>query len=474
MKKFSVIIFVWVVLLSSCGPVETLQLTLTPVAATVSTSSIVAPASAITPQPTILPTLPPTPQKLSQLQPLTLPEFDARYSTGGIAMSQDGKFMAVVSNNKFYRDYSIWVWDVNDLSQSIVGYKVDVGTLWSIAFDPSGINLAFGGISKITIVNWKTGDVINDIDLPELPNSEPVQLEFGKDNTLVFSSFLENVSVWELLRDEVRYSVEGLTGFHPSSFAISPDGDMLATGAYDGIHLWDFETGQSLGFLEGADGGIGIAPTTVFSDKGNFLASTGCSKFIFESCSSGKILIWKSDSEIPTIISNVHSGWIDVLAFSLDEEFLASGDARGAIKLIRLADGKVISVPSLGKPGQTPPNDPLQINDMTFLPDGKTLLVSTNDGIQLLDIAKMSWVPNLRFILGVEYSYMITREGDNLNLRMGPSLREQVLKILRAGQWFTVIEGPELADGFIWWKIKLVDGTEGWIVEMPDWYANPP
>jgi WD40 repeat protein len=321
------------------------------------------------------------------------------------------------------------------------------------------------------MLDWKTGNILDTIELPKF---EAVQLAFGQGNSLVSSGFNNKVTVWDLSSDEIKYSVDGITGFAPNSFAISPDGKLLVTGAYDGIQLWDFETGQSLSFREGPTGGIGIAPASVFSNMGNFLASTGCSKFVFEGCSSGKILIWKFDSNTPSIISNVHPGWINTLAFSPNDEMLASADARGLIKLIRLANEKIIRTPSIEKPGQMPPKDPLQVSDIVFYPDGKLLAVSTNDGIQLLDIARMSWRPNLRFILSLGYSYMITRKGDNLNLRMEPSMREQVVRILRAGQWFKVIDGPKIADGFIWWKIKLVDDTEGWVVEMMDWYTSPP
>jgi WD40 repeat protein len=470
MKKFSLIILVCVMLLSSCDAAVTIQPTSMPVE-TVLPASTVTPEPTITPQPTSLPIQSPTSQNLSQLQPLSLLEFDARYSTGDIALSQDEKFLAVVARSKLEDDKSVWVWNVSDLNQSLAGFRISLDDLWSVAFSPDGSQLAVGGKAKIIVIDWRTGFVTATI---ELPYSEAIQVAYGQNNTLVWSSFSNMVTVRNLSHNEAKYYVDGITGLNPTSFALSPDEKVLVTGAYDGIQLWDFETGESLGFREGPDGGIGIAPISAFSNKGNFLASTGCGEFGFESCSSGNILIWKPDSNTPLIIPNVHPRWISALAFSPNEEILASADGTDVIKLIRLADGKIITAPTLKKPGQMPPKDTLHTNDIIFFPDGKILAVSTNDGIQFLDIAKMSWVPNLRFFLSVGYKYMITREGDNLNLRMGPSLREQVISILRAGQWFTVIGGPKLAEGSIWWKIKLVDSTEGWVVEMPDWYAFPP
>jgi hypothetical protein len=32
-------------------------------------------------------------------------------------------------------------------------------------------------------------------------------------------------------------------------------------------------------------------------------------------------------------------------------------------------------------------------------------------------------------------------------------------------------EGPLLAGGFNWWRVKTADGREGWIVEIPEWFG---
>src|SRR5512134_2244270 len=56
----------------------------------------------------------PTPNWLSQVSPLSLPEFNAHYPAGDLALSQDGKTMAVVSNHGDKK--SVWLWNVNDLS----------------------------------------------------------------------------------------------------------------------------------------------------------------------------------------------------------------------------------------------------------------------------------------------------------------------------------------------------------------------
>lgn len=410
-------------------------------------------------------------ERLSQLPPLSLPEFNARYSTGDIALSADGRFLAAVSKDRWTGEQSIWIWDVSGFDQSFAVYQVTADELWSVAFSPNGNILAIGCVEKIVIFEWKTGNPTQTIELPDF---EIVQLSFGNDNTLVWSDFDDQVTVWDLSRNEVKYVVNGITGFKPNSFAISSDGRILVTGDSMGIQLWDFETGHPLGFRDEPKGGIGIVPVSVFSSTGDFFASTGCSEFIFEGCSRGKIIIWKSDIGTPSVVTDLHSGWIDTLAFSTNDEILASSSGGGILKLLYLANGEIVNAPPTEVPGKLPPADPFLITDIVFILDGKTLAASTKEGIQLLDIASMSWMPHLRFILSLNYSYTIATEGDNLNFRTEPSMQGEILKRLHKGEWFFVIDGPKIVDEQVWWKVKIEDDSEGWIVEMPGWYEFVP
>jgi WD40 repeat protein len=249
---------------------------------------------------------------------------------------------------------------------------------------------------------------------------------------------------------------------------------VLVTGAYQGINLWDFETGQNLSFREGPEGGIGIAPATAFSDSGKFLAATGCSEIVFEGCSTGNVIIWNSDVATPSLMFDLHFGWINALAFSPDEGTLASAGGDGMIELINLDDGKIMAAPSMEIPGQLPPNEPLLIKDIVFFPPQDKLAVSTTDGIQFLNVSTMSWMPKLRFILSLGYPYSIIPEGDNLNFRTEPSVNAEIIKKLHTGDSFAVIDGPKIVDDQVWWNVKIEDETEGWIVEMPGWYEFVP
>ncbi|MBA3872546.1 MAG: SH3 domain-containing protein [Anaerolineae bacterium] len=61
-----------------------------------------------------------------------------------------------------------------------------------------------------------------------------------------------------------------------------------------------------------------------------------------------------------------------------------------------------------------------------------------------------------------------TTNNDVLNLRNGPGLTFQRLGLVPNGTIVTLIEGPQNADGLIWWRIRLPNGTEGWVVTQID------
>lgn len=60
-------------------------------------------------------------------------------------------------------------------------------------------------------------------------------------------------------------------------------------------------------------------------------------------------------------------------------------------------------------------------------------------------------------------------QGSGLNLRAEPGTGGQVIVNAREGTILTVVEGPQEADGYIWWKLRTDAGEEGW--GAADWLA---
>jgi sortase (surface protein transpeptidase) len=63
--------------------------------------------------------------------------------------------------------------------------------------------------------------------------------------------------------------------------------------------------------------------------------------------------------------------------------------------------------------------------------------------------------------LAVGGTASITESG--VNLRASATTGADVVTTLTAGQQVSVIGGPEDADGYTWWQIRLPSGEEGWI-----------
>lgn len=59
----------------------------------------------------------------------------------------------------------------------------------------------------------------------------------------------------------------------------------------------------------------------------------------------------------------------------------------------------------------------------------------------------------------------------NLNLRTGPDIKAPIIQTNRSGTQVEIIGGPECnlqgERAYLWWQIRLVNGTEGWSAETP-------
>lgn len=55
--------------------------------------------------------------------------------------------------------------------------------------------------------------------------------------------------------------------------------------------------------------------------------------------------------------------------------------------------------------------------------------------------------------------------GSGVNMRNGSGTSFDIIRILGDDTVISLVEGPTDADGFTWWKARLDDGTEGWVVQ---------
>ena len=64
------------------------------------------------------------------------------------------------------------------------------------------------------------------------------------------------------------------------------------------------------------------------------------------------------------------------------------------------------------------------------------------------------------------FAQVANTDGFGANFRNGVGLSNELLLVLEEETAALVIEGPVEFDGFIWWRLELEDGMQGWIVSQ--------
>jgi hypothetical protein len=69
--------------------------------------------------------------------------------------------------------------------------------------------------------------------------------------------------------------------------------------------------------------------------------------------------------------------------------------------------------------------------------------------------------------VGIGMSVRVVDTGVGLNLRAEPLVADDnILALVPDGTVLEVVGGPEVADDFTWWQLRMSDGTEGWGVDQ--------
>lgn len=92
--------------------------------------------------------------------------------------------------------------------------------------------------------------------------------------------------------------------------------------------------------------------------------------------------------------------------------------------------------------------------------------VRTADGLEGWSVERVDTEQTLQppLVMGGEAT-VFPLSGDKLNVRAGAGRANNIVTQLEPGVIVTLIDGPQVADGFRWWKIRLPDGVEGWAVD---------
>jgi eukaryotic-like serine/threonine-protein kinase len=332
-----------------------------------------------------------------------------------IAFHPDGKSLLSAS-----RDSTVRVWDLA-AGRSTRVLRAHPGPVWCAAFSPAGRQIATAaeGVVKVWNDDSQAPYVRLPVDwpAPRVPGGSfmlSASLSAGGDRLVYFTSLDEHLRVLDLATNETTLTqLSEDDGQEFKCLDISPDGQLLATGAGRGlVQLWDFPSGQERARLVGHSAYV---HSVAFSPDGRRLASGDSSG---DGSVQGTLLLWDLATgqylDLPYRSSGVrdlafspnglllaaageevqiwrvadgqvcgelkgHGQGVGAVRFSPDGNLMASGSDDRAVRLWDTATGALLHT-MLGHSGN--------VGSLAFSPDGRTLVSASHDGtIRLWHVA---------------------------------------------------------------------------------------
>lgn len=396
-----------------------------------------------------------------------------------IAISPDGKILAGVSDVEFYEQNingEIFLWNTENMDNSIKSYQSSMQNLESITFSNTGQYIAVGGCSQkdcitsknssyIIIFDWITGAIAYSIEYKGAPI---IQIKFTPDDSGIFAQDVTNqLSFWNIKTGQIMHPIIDVMAAGAHGFAINSKGNYIAVGVANGVYILNLQTLKSVGFRSEPGGQIGYGPVLALSNDGDSILASGCKKFEFETCIEREVYHWTNVNFDPAHTFSLGEFYIYSLTINPNSNLVAAGGSRGIIIWDIISGEKIKSSYA---------NQSTYVYDIVFYPGRNQFAALTDKGVLLgeIDVDRKFWAYTSINKFGIGRKFIITPAGNNLNLRAEPSLNSSVIKKLSSGEYIKIIYQSKVADGYIWWGAETKNGETGWIVENIDWYSPIP
>ena len=330
-----------------------------------------------------------------------------------VAFSRDGRFLVSGCDDSIVRVWETRTWEEVG---TLEGHS---GIVRFVAFGPEG-----GQILSATSgyqANSRLWDRESSTQLAEFSadyqgadssTTVTAQLAFSPDGSRVASLALDKrtINIWSTESHEVLLELRG----HPrvvQCLTYDPRGRYIASAGLDGaVRLWDMETGEAAGVLEGhkpleeayGNGGVNYL---VFSGDGKLLASAGGDEvvrvwdvdekrlqrefqghngsvqqvaishggeWVASASSDETARLWSLAPDGEEFVLKGHSDWVRSVAFSVDDMRLASSSDDGSVRLWDVHSGRMIVA------FQQFPESEAVAPVFAFHPDGRGLAMTSS------------------------------------------------------------------------------------------------
>ncbi|TYB55369.1 hypothetical protein FXF51_45720 [Nonomuraea sp. PA05] len=338
--------------------------------------------------------------------PITRARFDC--SSVELALSPDGRTLATacLSTVRFY--------DV--ASRREMGAPLEHEAVVSaLVYAPDGRTIVTGDFRGV-VRQWDTatrrlrgpamGRPDHDRNLRSIVND----VVFTRDGGTLAVAAGKAVRLWDTATSRPRGAPIATQRETVLDLALSPDGGTLTTLSHDNaLRLWSMSTGKRTAVIRDRNTGFN---SVAFSPDGTRIATAG---------RTGRTVLWDTASRRQVVALADNGMGVEQVAFSPDGNLLAAAGDDGVVRLadprthlqigrpmpaesaVALSrDGRVLATGVPGSPGvqlwdvatQQPLGPPLTpkgarrgVAQLAFLPDGRTLLSSSLEGMWLWDVA---------------------------------------------------------------------------------------